>query len=57
MKYLTQIERDNLSKTTLTFNNIKEYNMKTSWNWIKENKMLVMAAIIIAILAYNAIAG
>jgi len=30
--------------------------MKNVWTWIKENKMLAMAAIIIAILAYNAIA-
>jgi hypothetical protein len=31
--------------------------MRNAWTWIKENKMLAMAAIIIAVLAYNAIAG
>ena len=31
--------------------------MRYIWDLIKENKMLAMAAIIIAILAYNAIAG
>jgi len=31
--------------------------MRNAWTWIKENKMLAMAAIIIVILAYNAIAG
>jgi len=30
--------------------------MKTSWTWIKENKLLAIAAIVIIILAYNAIA-
>ena len=31
--------------------------MRNAWTWIKENKMLAMAVIIIAVLAYNAIAG
>ena len=31
--------------------------MKNAWTWIKENKMLAMAAIIIVILAYNALVG
>ena len=31
--------------------------MKNAWTWIKDNKMLAMAAIVIATLAYNAIAG
>ena len=31
--------------------------MKNAWTWIKDNKMLAMAAIVIVILAYNAIAG
>jgi hypothetical protein len=31
--------------------------MKNAWTWIKDNKMLAMAAIVIAILAYNAIVG
>ena len=31
--------------------------MKYTWDLIKENKILVIAAIIIAILAYNAVAG
>ena len=31
--------------------------MRNAWTWIKENKMLAMAAIIIAVLAYNAVAG
>ena len=31
--------------------------MKNAWTWIKDNKMLAMAAIVISILAYNAIAG
>ena len=31
--------------------------MKNAWTWIKDNKMLAMAAIVIAILAYNAVAG
>jgi hypothetical protein len=31
--------------------------MRYIWDLIKENKMLAMAAIIIVILAYNAIAG
>ena len=31
--------------------------MTYTWDLIKENKILVIAAIIIAILAYNAIAG
>jgi len=31
--------------------------MRNAWTWIKDNKMLAMAAIIIAVLAYNAIAG
>lgn len=31
--------------------------MKNAWTWIKDNKMLAMAAIIIAVLAYNAVAG
>ena len=31
--------------------------MKNAWTWIKDNKMLAMAAIVIVVLAYNAIAG
>ena len=31
--------------------------MKNAWTWIKENKLLVIAAIVIVVLAYNAIAG
>ena len=31
--------------------------MKNAWTWIKDNKMIAMAAIVIAILAYNALVG
>ena len=31
--------------------------MKNAWTWIKDNKIIVIAAIVIVILAYNAIAG
>ena len=30
--------------------------MRNVWTWIKENKLLAIAAIVIIILAYNAIA-
>ena len=32
-------------------------SMKYIWDLIKENKIIVIAAIVIVILAYNAIAG
>jgi len=31
--------------------------MKNAWTWIKDNKLIVIAAIVIVVLAYNAIAG
>jgi hypothetical protein len=31
--------------------------MKYIWDTIKENKLLIIAAIVIAILAYNAVVG
>jgi hypothetical protein len=31
--------------------------MKNAWTWIKDNKMIAMAAIVIVILAYNALVG
>ena len=31
--------------------------MRNAWTWIKENKLIVIAAIVIVVLAYNAIAG
>ena len=31
--------------------------MKYIWNTVKENKLLIIAAIVIAILAYNTVVG
>jgi hypothetical protein len=31
--------------------------MRNAWTWIKDNKLIVIAAIVIVVLAYNAIAG
>ena len=31
--------------------------MKASWTWIKENKLIIVAAIVICVLAYNTIVG
>jgi len=32
-------------------------SMKYIWDTVKENKLLIIAAIVIAILAYNAVVG
>ena len=31
--------------------------MKASWTWIKENKLILIAAIVIVVLAHNAVFG
>ena len=36
---------------------LRDNSMKYIWDLIKENKIIVIAAIVIVILAYNAIAG
>ena len=31
--------------------------MRNAWTWIKENKLIIVAAIVICVLAYNTVVG